>query len=75
MGNSKTQYTKPTTISCLVGPRQSFAKISTVFPPVYWKEPNNKVKTLQKMAYGFRDMEFLKLKIKALHETEYALVG
>ena len=36
---------------------------------------NNKIKTLQKMAYGFRDREFLKLKIKGLHETKYALVG
>ncbi len=36
---------------------------------------NNKIKTLQRMAYGFKDMEFLKLKIKGLHETKYALVG
>jgi len=36
---------------------------------------NNKIKTLQKMAYGFRDKEFLKLKIKGLHESKYALVG
>jgi len=36
---------------------------------------NNKIKTLQKQAYGFRDMEFFKLKIFALHETKYALVG
>nr|VFK51823.1 MAG: Transposase [Candidatus Kentron sp. TUN]VFK57965.1 MAG: Transposase [Candidatus Kentron sp. TUN]VFK59893.1 MAG: Transposase [Candidatus Kentron sp. TUN]VFK62110.1 MAG: Transposase [Candidatus Kentron sp. TUN]VFK63208.1 MAG: Transposase [Candidatus Kentron sp. TUN] len=36
---------------------------------------NNKIKTLQKMAYGFRDLNFLKLKIKALHQTKYALVG
>lgn len=36
---------------------------------------NNKIKTLQKMAYGFRDREFFKLKIKALHESKYALVG
>jgi len=36
---------------------------------------HNKIKTLQKMAYGFRDKEFLKLKIKGLHETKYALVG
>ena len=36
---------------------------------------NNKIKILQKMAYGFRDMDFLKLKIKDLHETKYALVG
>ena len=36
---------------------------------------NNKIKTLQKQAYGFRDMSFFKLKIYALHETKYALVG
>jgi len=35
---------------------------------------NNKIKTLQKRAYGYRDMEFFKLKIKALHETRYALI-
>jgi len=27
------------------------------------------------MAYGFRDVEFFKLKIMALHETNYVLVG
>ena len=36
---------------------------------------NNKIKTLHKMAYGFRDIEFFKLKILALHETKYVLVG
>jgi transposase len=36
---------------------------------------NNKIKTLQKQAYGFRDMDFFKLKIFALHETRYALIG
>ena len=36
---------------------------------------NNKIKTLHKMAYGFRDIEFFKLKIMALHETNYVLVG
>jgi transposase len=36
---------------------------------------NNKIKTLHKMAYGFRDIEFFKLKIMALHETNYPLVG
>ncbi len=34
---------------------------------------NNKVKTLKRMAYGYRDMEFFQLKIKALHECRYAL--
>lgn len=36
---------------------------------------NNKIKTLTKKAYGFRDQEFFKLKIMGLHETKYALVG
>ena len=36
---------------------------------------NNKIKTLQRQAYGFRDHEFFKLKILALHEARYALVG
>jgi transposase len=36
---------------------------------------NNKIKTLQKQAYGFRDKDFFKLKILALHETKYALTG
>ena len=36
---------------------------------------NNKIKTMQRQAYGFRDMDFFKLKIKALHQTKYALVG
>jgi transposase len=36
---------------------------------------NNKIKTMQRQAYGFRDQEFFKLKIYALHEATYALVG
>ncbi len=36
---------------------------------------NNKIKTMQRQAYGFRDQQFLKLKILALHRTRYALVG
>ena len=36
---------------------------------------NNKIQTLQRQAYGFRDHEFFKLKIYALHKTKYALVG
>jgi len=36
---------------------------------------NNKIKTLKRQAYGFRDQEFLKLKILGIHETKYALVG
>ena len=36
---------------------------------------NNKIKTMQRQAYGFRDQEFFKLKIYALHRAKYALVG
>jgi len=36
---------------------------------------NNKIKTMQRQAYGFRDMDFFKLKIYDLHSTKYALVG
>ena len=36
---------------------------------------NNKIKTIQRKAYGYRDMDFFNLKIMALHETKYALVG
>jgi len=36
---------------------------------------NSKIKTLQKQAYGYRDQEFLKLKLKALHLAKYELVG
>jgi len=36
---------------------------------------NNKSKTMKRQAYGFRDQQFLRLKILAIHETKYALVG
>ncbi len=36
---------------------------------------NNKIRTMQRQAYGFRDHEFFKLKILGIHETKYALVG
>ncbi len=36
---------------------------------------NNKIKTMKRQAYGFRDQEFFKLKILALHESRYELVG
>jgi transposase len=36
---------------------------------------NNKIKTLQRQAYGYRDLEFFRLRILALHETRYELVG
>jgi|SRR5664280_149546 len=36
---------------------------------------NTKIRVLQRQAYGFRDHEFFKLKIYALQQTTYALVG
>jgi len=36
---------------------------------------NNKIKTLQRQAYGFRDQEYFTLRIYGLHEAKYALVG
>lgn len=36
---------------------------------------NNKIKTMQRQAYGFRDKEFFKLKIFAIHKAKYALIG
>jgi transposase len=40
-----------------------------------WEGTNNKIKTMQRQAYGFRDQEFFTLKIYAIHESKYALVG
>jgi transposase len=36
---------------------------------------NNKIKTMQRNAYGFRDEQYFTLRIYSLHETKYALVG
>jgi transposase len=36
---------------------------------------NNKIQTMKRQAYGFRDQEFFKLKIYAIHETKYQLIG
>lgn len=36
---------------------------------------NTKIRVMQRQAYGFRDTEFFKLKIYALHESRYLLVG
>jgi transposase len=36
---------------------------------------NNKIQTMKRQAYGFRDLEFFKLKILAIHQAKYALVG
>ncbi len=36
---------------------------------------NNKIKTLRRQAYGFRDLEYFKLKILGIHQARYALAG
>lgn len=35
---------------------------------------NNKIKVLKRKAYGYRDLEYFKLKIYNLHNTKYALL-
>jgi len=36
---------------------------------------NNKIKTLKRQAYGYRDMEYFKLRLYHLHKQEACLVG
>ena len=36
---------------------------------------NNKINTMKRKSYGFRDKEYFKLKILAIHKARYALVG
>ena len=36
---------------------------------------NNKIKTLQRQAYGFRDQQYFTWRIYALHEAKYAFTG
>jgi transposase len=36
---------------------------------------NNKIKTIQRQAYGYRDQEFFRLKVYASHEAKFKLVG
>ena len=50
----------------------------------WWQHPinngrmegtNNKIKTLNRQAYGYRDEEFFILKLLGLHESRYTLTG
>ena len=36
---------------------------------------NNKIKTMKRQAYGFRDIEYFKLRLYHLHKSRYAFVG
>lgn len=36
---------------------------------------NNKIKLLQRQAFGYRDKEFFKLRLLGLHRNQHALVG
>lgn len=36
---------------------------------------NNKIKVMKRQGYGYRDKDFFKLKIYALHKSKYALTG
>ncbi len=45
------------------------------FPTGPLEGTNTKIQVLKRQAYGFRDREFFKLKIRGIHETKHALVG
>ena len=36
---------------------------------------NNKIKTLKRQAYGFRDLQYFTLKLYALHLAKFELIG
>lgn len=36
---------------------------------------NNKIKTMKRQAYGYRDLEYFRLKLYALHQTKFKLIG
>ncbi len=36
---------------------------------------NNKIKTMKRTTYGYRDMEFFTLRIMGIHEAKYSLTG
>ena len=36
---------------------------------------NNKIKTMKRQAYGYRDMDFFKLKLLSLHDSSYPFSG
>ncbi len=36
---------------------------------------NNKIKTLTKRSYGFRDQEYFKMKVMGIHRAKYQLVA
>ena len=36
---------------------------------------NNKIKTMKRQAYGYRDEEYFQLKLYALHEAKFKLIG
>jgi transposase len=66
---------------------QRFANTLSLYAPgilAYYDYPistgplegtNTKIQLMKRQAFGFRDHEFFKLKIYAIHRTKYALVG
>ena len=73
--------------SCAIGPLKKFAnKLASHKTGIlnYFKHrittgkvegTNNKIKVLKRQAYGYRDMEYFKLRIYNLHMSRYALLG
>ena len=40
-----------------------------------FEEINNKFKVLKRKAYGYRDLEYFKMRIYFINESRYALIG
>lgn len=36
---------------------------------------NNKIKTMKRQVYGYRDMDFFRLKLPSLHDATYPFSG
>ncbi|KPK50662.1 MAG: hypothetical protein AMK72_01620 [Planctomycetes bacterium SM23_25] len=48
---------------------------TTPSPPQPWRQPNNKIKTVWRRAYGFADRQCFILQIYTQHEKKYPSVG
>ena len=53
----------PATFSAI--PEASSPVRNSICTPAYWRGVNNRIKVIKRMAYGFRDVDYFFLKIKA----------
>lgn len=62
-------------IGLVIGHPERFGLTKEGIPTGPLEATYNKIKTMQRQAYGFRDQTFFTLKIYALHLSTYGLVG